>query len=149
MGSIHPSILHEEHIAKRLTKQQRKELHVQTSAEAIEKAKAGEEEELQKQVRQYLNLHDLPFINPSMKRRSALPKGWPDFTFGYRGYAIAVECKTEVGRLSSDQQIMRQQLVSKGWRYILAQSLADVQQVFREIDEQKDGKPSPWPIITK
>lgn len=119
-----------------------------TASEALEKAKAGEEDRLQSDIRQYLNLHDLQFINPNMRKKSALPKGWPDFSFVYRAVAIVVECKTEEGRLDPDQQIMRHKLQKDGWRYVLAQSLADVQQVFREIDASKEGK-SPWPITNQ
>lgn len=114
-----------------------------TAEEAIEKARAGEEDKLQSEVRQYLNLHALQFINPSMRKRSALPPGWPDFTFCYKGTPMVVECKTEAGRLSPEQQTMRIDLIRNGWTYVLAQSVKDVQTAFRAIDSNK----SPWPIV--
>jgi hypothetical protein len=137
-----------EHILKLMTSADRKRYGAGalTAAEAIEKAKAGEEAKLQSEVRQYLNLHNIEFINPSMKRRSALPLGWPDFTFVYRSVPIVVECKTDVGRLSKEQKEMRLKLANNGWTYVLAKSLADVQTVFRIIDEARN-KRSPWPII--
>lgn len=108
-----------------------------TADEAIEKAKAGEEHRLQQEVRQYLNLHDIQFINPSMRKKSALPPGWPDFSFMYKAVGIVVECKTEAGRLTQEQKDMRIKLIKDGWTYVLAQSLADVQRVFREIDSRR------------
>jgi 3'-phosphoadenosine 5'-phosphosulfate sulfotransferase (PAPS reductase)/FAD synthetase len=38
-----------------------------TSAEAQEKYLAGEENKLQDEIRKYLNLHGIQFINPSMR----------------------------------------------------------------------------------
>lgn len=112
-----------------------------TAAEAVEKAKAGQEEKLQVELSQYLNLLSVEFIRPSMRKRSALPPGWPDFTFCYRGVPIVVECKTEVGRLSADQVAMRDKLQRNGWTYILALCLDDVRFVLRGISEGKPNFP--------
>ena len=130
-----------EHILKLMSPADRKRYGAGalTAAEAIDKAKAGEEHRLQFEIRQYLNLHSIQFINPNMKRKSALPEGWPDFTFSYKSVPIVVECKTEVGRMSKEQKDMHFRLIGNGWTYILAKSLADIQKVFQKID----ARPNP------
>lgn len=110
-----------------------------TAAEAEQAFSDGEEDKLQSAIRQYLNLHEIAFINPSMRRRSALPPGWPDFTFCYRGRACAVEAKAGSNKLDPDQQKMREVMVRNGWRWLLARSVADVQALFRAIDVEDAG----------
>lgn len=107
-----------------------------TSAEAAEKARAGEEDRLQEDIRRYLRLHEIEFINPPMRRRSALPPGWTDFTFVYRGVPIACEAKTESGQLEDSQRAMLPKLERNGWRVLIAHSVADLQALFRQIDAE-------------
>lgn len=125
-----------EHILARLRPEDRAQLGRagQTKAEAEQRYSDGQEDRLQKDIRQYLNLHAIVFICPSMRRRSALPSGWPDFTFAYRGAPCAVEAKAGKNDLDPDQRKMREQMLANGWRWLLARSVADVQAMFREID---------------
>jgi hypothetical protein len=134
MGSIDPSILQKDSIAKLMTPTDRKREGVVTASEAAAKAEAKAERELQSEIANYLRQHDLQFINPPMHKRSMLPKGWGDFTFVYRSVPIILEAKTCVGKLSSDQQKLHPKLRANGWRVMIARGVADVQAVFREID---------------
>lgn len=106
----------------------------QTKSESQERYLAGQEEKLQHDIRSYLNLHGIEFINPSMRRKSALPVGWPDFSFAYRGAPIGLEAKTDAGRCTGEQLEMHAKLRANGWWILVARSLADVQELFREID---------------
>lgn len=135
---LNPSILHAEHIARLMKPEQRRALGVQTTSEASAKAQAGEEDDLQSDIRQYLNLHRIEFITPGMRRKSALPPGWPDFTFSYRGRACAVEAKAGTNKLDPDQIKMRDRMQQpeNGWHWIEARSVADVQALFRQIDQE-------------
>lgn len=113
----------------------------QTSEEAQAKFLAGEEDKLQEAIRKYLTLHGIHFINPSMRRRSALPKGWPDFTFSYRGTPMAVEAKTEVGKCDADQLECHARLTKDGWSVLVARTLDDIQRAFRAIDKMREESP--------
>ncbi len=132
------SILHNERIARLMTPEDRKREGIVTTAEAVAKADDKAERELQSDIANYLALHDIAFIRPPMNRRSALPPGWPDFSFAYKGVPIGLEAKTATGKLSSDQVLMHMQLSKNGWRVLTVRSLADVQTLFREIDAEKN-----------
>lgn len=99
---------------------------------------AGEERELQKQVRQFLNLKDIAFINSDPRKKSPLPEGWPDFTLAYRGVPIGLEMKTIAGKLSADQSRAHAKLSANGWVILTPRSLQEVQRLFREIDARLD-----------
>lgn len=138
MGSIDPSILHAEHIARLLKPEQRLALGVQTAAEAGEKALAGEERKLQGDIANYLRLHGIWFDCDAMhaKRRGTL--GTPDFLLCYRKVAIGIEAKTVAGSLSGAQILAHAAMLNNGWRVIVARSMADVQSLFRTIDAEID-----------
>lgn len=97
---------------------------------------AGMERKLQSDIRNYLTLHGIEFINPPMNKRSSLPPGWCDFSLAYRGVPVAIEAKTEVGKLEPEQAALHPKLAKAGWRVIVARSVADVQALFRAIDEE-------------
>lgn len=101
-----------------------------TADEAQQTYSDGQEDRLQKDIRQYLNLHGVEFINPSMRKRSALPPGWPDFTFSFHGVPCAVEAKAGRNKLDPDQIKMRDKMLANGWRWVEARSVADVRALF-------------------
>lgn len=138
MGSIDPSILHSPHMAKCLTREERKKAGILTREESAEKAKAGEELKLQGEIAQYLLLHDICYDKPDGRKKSKRRKGWPDFVFAYRGVPMGLECKTEDGELREDQIKVHAHLRRNGWIIVMPQSVADVQRAFREIDQQKE-----------
>lgn len=142
MGSIDPSIIHNERFAKLMTPADRKREKVQTLSEAIDKADAKAETEIQGEIVKYLHLHDIIFIRPPMNKRSMLPPGWPDLTFCYRGAAVGAEAKTAIGKLSSDQVKCHEAMRSNGWRVAVVRSVSDVQKLFREIDAELSPPPA-------
>jgi hypothetical protein len=110
-----------------------------TTQECDAKQVKEEERKMQAMIRQYLNLHEIEYINPAMNRRSQLPPGWPDFTFCYRGVAIGVECKVD-GKKAEPHQVDRHQGMRRnGWRIVVAYGLADIQEFMRGIDAEANG----------
>lgn len=107
-----------------------------TAAEAAAKALAGEEDKLQQQIANLLNLRGIEYITPSMRRKSALPPGWPDFTFVYRAVPFALEAKTAVGTLSPEQEALHPRLAANGWQVRVVRSVAEVKALL-------DGIPAP------
>lgn len=76
-----------------------------TRAECQALADRRAETELQKDMRNELNLRNLFFVSSRMDKKTSLPKGMPDFFItlpGGRG--LAVEAKVAGGELSEDQR---------------------------------------------
>ena len=86
-----------------------------TSSEAEASFIARCEKDLQKKIAAWLSRNSLPFINPPMHRKSALPVGWPDFTFSIHGRACAVEAKHDKNKPSKEQIEKRNELIAAGW----------------------------------
>jgi len=108
-----------------------------TPLEVHAKNVAKAEKALQDEVRRYLNLLRVPFINPPMNKKSTLPVGWPDFTvFLPRGVVLLWECKALGGALRPEQAKMRDELQILGHRWRLIRSLFDAQQHMREIESE-------------
>jgi hypothetical protein len=55
-------------------------------------------------------------------------KGVPDIVLIHEGKFFGVECKSEKGKLSSDQVEFERKCVAAGGEYIVARSIDDVQQ---------------------
>lgn len=113
------------------------------ASEAEAKRVYKSEAELQGDIRQYLNLHEIEYINPPMNKKSGLPIGWPDFSLSYRGVAILIECKVEGEKPKPHQREMIEKLGNKknAWVVIVAYSLAEVQHLMRAIDKIIDAAP--------
>lgn len=106
----------------------------QTMLEAIQNATIKGEKDIQKQIANLLTLRGVPFINPPMHKRSMLPKGWPDFTFAYRGNPLGIEAKVLGGEPRPDQVKTLQAMADNGWQVHVVTSLAEVQTILRVID---------------
>jgi hypothetical protein len=92
------------------------------------------EKELQKDIRNLLSLRGLPFINPPMHRKSALPLGWPDFSiFLDNGATVFWEVKVGRNNLDPDQCKVRDSLLKRGHHWRLIRSLFECQEHLREI----------------
>jgi hypothetical protein len=102
--------------------------------EAKKKFIAGEERKLQSLVANYLNLHAIYFEQDRMDKRTSGKKGRPDFRCCYRGRFLAIECKAESGRLSSEQAVELARIRKSGGYTCVAMLLEDVQGALREID---------------
>lgn len=126
-----------ENILRLMPEDERKALGQMTSKEAQAKYLAGQEREFQSHVRSYLSCREIEFINPPMNRKSQLPPGWPDFTFCYRGRAVAIETKTIAGKLSPDQKTQHRKMRLNGWIIIVPKSIPEIAELFAVIDGMK------------
>ena len=104
-----------------------------TYSEVVQESEIRNESDLQKQVRQLLNLNCCAILQAPQGRASRLPKGWPDFTFAIRGQACAIECKTATGVLSPDQSETLSKLTQDGWRVCVARNLNDAANFIRDL----------------
>lgn len=103
----------------------------------IEKAiDAKSEKQLQGLISQYLRQKGIEFICPPMNKRSALPIGWPDFTFSYRGTPFLFECKVGANKQSEEQCEMEYKLRQDGWRYFVITELEQVRTILRAVEER-------------
>lgn len=94
------------------------------------------ESKVKEQICDYLkSIDDLYF-----ERREALgpgyKKGVPDLFAVYKGYHIEIETKRETGgRLSTMQEKFASKARKYGMVYVLADSLEDVKDIIKKIDE--------------
>lgn len=94
------------------------------------------ERDLQQAIADTLKERGICFIKAKRTFPTNLPKGWPDFTFAYRGVPFALECKsplTKHGRagLSVEQEGMRLLLVANGWHHHVVTSLIQLDSLLR------------------
>ena len=94
------------------------------------------EADLQKQVRQLLNLNCCAVLQAPQGKASRMPAGWPDFTFSLNGRACAIECKTATGVVSPDQDAMIRKMVQDRWLVCIARSLNDAATFVKQIKHQ-------------
>jgi hypothetical protein len=103
-----------------------------TRAEALAKYRAGQEKQLQDDVTQWLNLHEIYFESDRMDKRTSGKKGRPDFRCCVKGHWISFECKTEAGTLSKEQAEQAARLRKSGGIFVLVFSLQDVIAAIRD-----------------
>lgn len=89
------------------------------------------ERDLQDLVANYLLLLGVVFGRNRMDKKSTNTIGWPDFVFAIRnqdciGVPVAVECKSQAGTLSTDQEHVRWKMEANGWHYFLIRSLGEL-----------------------
>jgi hypothetical protein len=145
VGTPFKSVVLPRNILDKMSERDRREyaLHVGypnaalTSSELEHKLTTSAENELQNQIRQFLNLKEIVFINPAMFRKSQLPEGWPDFTFAFCGIPILWECKSIAGKLRESQERIVYQLVGNGWRFRLIRSLEEARGHLRQIEIER------------
>jgi hypothetical protein len=131
-----------DHILKRMSPEDRAKLPGAaglTSDEAIAKADAKSEGELQGLIVQELNRREIEFIQPRFGKKSKMPIGWPDFTFAYQGVPIGLEAKGPRTPTTKEQLDCHERLrrAPNYWRVEVVKSLAEVVAVLREIDGGK------------
>lgn len=118
-----------EHFLSKLPPEERKRLGRagMTSEEAQVRYIARTERELQRDVANYLNLHQIPFFNPRMDRKSTVQVGMPDFVICLppSGKFVGVECKCAAtgGKLSSEQEASMARILAAGGTYLIIYSL--------------------------
>jgi hypothetical protein len=97
------------------------------------------ERDLQSEIRQYLELREIIFINPAIFRKSQLPVGWPDFSFAFCGIPILWETKSLQGKLRENQASIVAKLVRNGWRFRLIRSVEAARNHLRDIELERRG----------
>jgi hypothetical protein len=129
MGKVLP-----ESMLRLLTKEQRKEIGQMTAEEAIERAQAKNERELQGQIINLLRLRGIEPLWHRTDKKSHATKGWPDITFSLVTNEITgtcIPCAWEVkfgdGDLSAAQVLMLDRLRTppNGWRVKIIRSLQE------------------------
>ena len=80
------------------------------------------ERELHKLIVNELLRRGIFFIHSRMDKRSTSARGTPDFCLVVHGVPIAIECKTETGQLSKEQELVRAQMEANGWHYYVVRS---------------------------
>lgn len=101
---IDPIILHAPHIAGKLSAAERKSRQILTGAEAIVKHAARLERAIHDDLRQFLQLKQIPFVTSTFGRKGTLRVGWPDFTCLFKGRACCVELKCPGQKLKPEQE---------------------------------------------
>ena len=107
-----------------MTDEQRLQLGLLAAPDHAGGVPSGEEDTLQADIRVWLLNNRIQFINPPMFQKSALPPGWPDFTFCFKGRPYAIECKTKTGRVEKGQALMHSRLLADGWNVAVVRSFA-------------------------
>ena len=127
-----------DHILKRMSKNDRAAMGKsgRTMDEVTEQTEVRNEAQLQKQVRQLLNLNCCAVLQAPQGKASRMPAGWPDFTFSLNGQACAIECKTKTGVVSPDQACRITGMEQDGWKVCIARSLLDAANFVKQIKQQ-------------
>ena len=105
-----------------------------TALECCEIKANRREKEAQKEISQFLRISGIEFICPPMNRKSALPEGWPDFTFARNGVAMALEVKTNGNTARTSQKTRHDAMRANGWQVWIVSGAEDVKRIFREMD---------------
>ena len=109
-----------------MAKPERKELGVKTTTEIDAKIELENERDLQRECANLLRLRSIWFFQSRMDRRTTNPVGTPDFLFAIRGVPVAVECKTERGVVSEEQEDAMRHMKHGGWVCAVIRSVAEM-----------------------
>jgi hypothetical protein len=107
------------------------------TTEAREKARTKSEREAQKEIGQFLQISGIEFICPPMNRASALPEGWPDFTFARKGQPMALEVKVGGEQPKPHQGARHEAMRRNGWKVHVVHGAGEVKDIFRALDATK------------
>jgi hypothetical protein len=117
----------------------RRALGLKTTEETRKELIEQSERELHEQLFALLGRNEVVYIHAPMFRRSQLPPGWPDFSFVYRGVALAWECKVGGEEPNDEQRKMHVRLTANGWKVDVIESLEQAQNILKEINEKLFG----------
>jgi hypothetical protein len=96
-----------------------------TKAEAKAKFVAGQEKELQDQVRAHLDRHEIYYDLDRMDKRTSGKRGRADFRCCVRGRWLSLECKSETGTLTREQVEQAARLRKSGGKFAVVYCLQD------------------------
>ena len=133
------STLLPDHILRRMSAADRKQLGAAgiTADEALARAAARTERELQDLIAALLRLRGIDYCQPSPVKKSGITIGWPDFTFCHHGVPIVLEVKTATGTLRPEQAALHPRLAAQGWRVHVVRTVAEVKAILDAIDLAK------------
>lgn len=102
-----------------------------TSADALEKQVAKSERDLQKIISSYLRLQGIWFAWSRMDKKTTCFLGQPDFLLALKittnhARPIALEIKFEKGKLTPEQEDVREAMLRNGWEHYVVRSLQEV-----------------------
>lgn len=66
----------------------------------------------------------------NLLKSTGVVKGIPDMVFFNNGFTIFFELKTDVGKLSKDQQLIRQIIINNGFRFYLIRTPDQFKQIY-------------------
>lgn len=110
-----------------------------TSDEALTKAIARSERDLQGQIANWLNLKGIWFSQSRMDKKTTTRVGTPDFLLCFTEMVgtvefrrpTALEVKFGTGSLSIEQEQTKRRMEANGWRYHVVRSLVEVTEIVR------------------
>jgi hypothetical protein len=91
------------------------------------------EKEIQDQIAQYLQLHEVRFNRSRMDRKTTCVKGWPDFTFCVKGRACFLEVKRPGQKPDPEQSKVIADLIAAGAFVKIVCSLQEAIAAFQEV----------------
>jgi hypothetical protein len=100
-----------------------------TMAEANAVADSKSERELQRLLGEYLRKWGIPYNVSRFDKKTTGTPGWPDFTFPFKGKFYALECKSEEGKLSEDQENCERAIKANGGEYHVIRKLQQVKEL--------------------
>ena len=115
------------HVLEKMCPEDRKKLGKagMTIREAMEKAIAKSEKDLQEQIASWLRLHEIAFYRAAMHKKTTGTVGWPDFTFAVKGRACALEVKFGANNPEPAQYECMAGMRKNGWRVRVVRSLEE------------------------
>lgn len=107
-----------------------------TQEEALEAYCARNEKELQQQIVNLLKLRGVWFTTSIFGRRSTSSVGTPDINFPYLGKWISWEVKFGNGKLSEDQERVRDSVIRQGGEWRMIRSLDEARIHLGELESK-------------
>ena len=92
------------------------------------------EKEIQEQIAQYLQLHEVRFNRSRMERKTTCLQGWPDFTFCVKGRACFFEVKRPGQKPDPEQSKVLSDLIAAGTFVRIVHSLQEAIEAYQEIN---------------
>lgn len=104
-----------------------------TAAEALAKAEAKSERDIQNQIANWLLLHGVWFTRSAMNKRTTNTLGTPDFLLAVNGRAIGLEVKFGAGKLRPEQENAITEMGKNGWCVAVVRSLPEAIEFIEEV----------------
>lgn len=99
---------------------------------AREKWAAGKEQDFQREIMRYCDLHSIYVLAPAFGKKTRVKSGHPDLTLLRGGRGICIETKTEGNDLTPEQERCITELRIKGVPVLVAYDLQTAIEFIRE-----------------